>query len=343
MTINVGLVTSEALILGCDSTASSGDYYLDPFVAGMEKDADGNIAFDADGKATTKFDFGELQHIVTDAWGGVTKMFPLCSKYCNVAAVTAGAASLNKRIISSLAAEYHGKPKVPGKSKKQPRTVKEVAEGFLEFMRAEYDEHYRDSDMPESAREGPEFLIGGFGQNDKFPVAYRVRVKQGTAKEEFASGKSSLIWNAQSDAVERVIRGYDTELRKQIEKAATEAIKAYQVQMNQAALKIVDDILKALNQKMPEGVDTTLPGDISVTLPWQTFRLGVPYSVLPLQEAVNFVSYLILLQAGKSRFARGVATVGGRTHIGVITKDKGYRQLNEPDLTHHYIGFADDH
>jgi hypothetical protein len=49
------------------------------------------------------------------------------------------------------------------------------------------------------------------------------------------------------------------------------------------------------------------------------------------------------MQAGKSRFARGVATVGGRTHIGVITKDKGYAQLNEPELAHHYTGFADDH
>jgi hypothetical protein len=133
------------------------------------------------------------------------------------------------------------------------------------------------------------------------------------------------------------------QVRTQIEAAVTAAAKAYEEQMGAAVLKIVDDILKALDQKMPEGVNTTLPSGISVTLPWQTFRLGVPYSILPLQEAVNFVSYLILLQAGKSRFARGVATVGGRTHIGVITKEKGYRQLNEPDLTHHYIGFADDH
>jgi hypothetical protein len=193
MTINVGLVTSEALVLGCDSTAITGDYYIDPFI-GLEKGPDGKVLFDPDGKATTKFEFDQLQHIITDAWGGVTKMFPLCSKYCSVAAVTAGAASLNGRIISSLAADYHRKPKVPGTSKKQPRTVKDVAEGFLEFLRAEYNAHYKDSTMPESAREGPEFLFGGFGQNDKFPCVYRVKVKQGTAKEEFASGNGGLVW-----------------------------------------------------------------------------------------------------------------------------------------------------
>ena len=346
MTINVGLVTSEALILGCDSTASTGDLYLDPFAVGVEKDAAGKIAFDNDGRVTVRFNFTDLQHIITDAWGGVTKMFPLCSKYCTVAAVTAGSASLNGKIISSLGAEYHANPTAPrsGRAKrKAPRTVKEVAEGFLQFMHAEYEEHYKGSALPATARDGPEFLVGGFGQNDKFPCVYRVNVKEQTTKEEFASGSSGLVWNAQSDAVERVVRGYDMVLRREVEQAANDAIKAYQEQVNQAALRIVDDVLKALNQPMPSGVDTTLPAGVSITWPWQSFQLGVPYSVLPLQEAVNLVSYLILLQAGKSRFARGVATVGGRTHIGVITKDKGYRQLNEPELAHHYVGFADDH
>jgi hypothetical protein len=43
MTINVALVTSDALILGCDSTASRGSYYIDPFEIGL----DGQGATDA--------------------------------------------------------------------------------------------------------------------------------------------------------------------------------------------------------------------------------------------------------------------------------------------------------
>jgi hypothetical protein len=42
----------------------------------------------------------------------------------------------------------------------------------------------------------------------------------------------------------------------------------------------------------------------------------------PLRDVVNFGSYLIVLRTGKSRLARGVATVGGRTHIGVTTKEQ---------------------
>jgi hypothetical protein len=63
---------------------------------------------------------------------------------------------------------------------------------------------------------------------------------------------------------------------------------------------------------------------------------------LPLQEAITFVAFLVNLQSGKSRFARGVATVGGRTHIGIITKGKDFRLLDEPELKHRHTGFGDD-
>jgi hypothetical protein len=53
----------------------------------------------------------------------------------------------------------------------------------------------------------------------------------------------------------------------------------------------------------------------------------------------GLLSYLVGLQSGKSKFATGVATVGGRTHIGVITKREGFRMLDEPELRHTNIGY----
>jgi hypothetical protein len=97
MTINVMLVTGDALILGCDSIASRGTYYIDPFTIGLEVDGNGQAIQDGDGKFSVKFGFNQVDHVVTDAWGGVTKMFPLCDKYCHVAAVTSGPAALNGR------------------------------------------------------------------------------------------------------------------------------------------------------------------------------------------------------------------------------------------------------
>jgi hypothetical protein len=80
----------------------------------------------------------------------------------------------------------------------------------------------------------------------------------------------------------------------------------------------------------------------SITLDWDEYPAHVDYANLPLQEAINFVAFLVLLQDGKGRFVRGVATVGGRTHIGIVTKDKGFQLLNEAQLTHKLTGFGDD-
>lgn len=319
MTINVALVTNEALILGCDSTASTGDYYIDPFAIGLEKDSSGEPIFDAEGRGTVKFRFDQMEHIVTDAWGGVTKMFPLSSeKPCHVAAVTSGSATLNHRVMSSLASDYRER-RSKQKASERKRSIKAIADEFLALVRAEYDEHYKDSPLPEGLREGPEFLIGGFGHGDKFPCSYRIRVKENDVRKDFGDGQGGLSWNAQSDAVERIVRGYDRKLRTDIEKSFDEAVKAYQTEMNETVRRILDDVLKKLNSNMPDGVDTTLPSQVTMSPPWDKLKTGVPYSSLPLQEAVNFVAYLIMMQAGKSRFAPGIATVGGRTHIGVIT------------------------
>lgn len=340
MTINVMLVTSDALILGCDSIASRGTHYIDPFDIGLDLDGNGVAVQDVDGKFSVKFKFGQMEHVVTDAWGGVTKMFCLCDDACHVAAVTSGTAALSGRTISSLGAEFREK-RAKITATKRPKTVKGIAQAFLTFMRTEYDDHYKPSPLPDALREGPEFLIGGYGVADKFPSSYRIRVKENDVLEDFVGGKSGLSWNAQSDTVERIIRGYDRKLRSDIEDSFNIAIKAYQTEMNEAVLRIIDDVLKKLNAKMPTGVDTALPSKVSFTPPWDKLKIGIPYSALPLQEAINFVSYLIMMQAGKSRFAPGVATVGGRTHIGVITRD-GFKQLNEPELSHHYTGFGDD-
>jgi hypothetical protein len=338
MTINVALVTSEALVFGCDSTASMSGYFLNPFGKGLQLDKNGKPAHDADGCYSIKFKYEQLDNIVTDAWGGVTKMFHLADGPCQVAGVTAGLASLSQRPIALIAEEFCSHHK----RKPTLKTVDAVAKAFLKFMRSEFENHYKNSKIPVPLREAPEFLLGGYGPNDKFPSLFRVNVRDNKLVNEFRGGGTGIAWNAQSDVVERVLRGYDRQLRSAVDDQLQKGIKTYTDEMNKAVLDIISRILSKLKQPMPKGVKTTLPTVNPLTLPWDSLRLDVGYGNLPLQEAVHFASYLVLMQSGRYRFAKGVATVGGRTHVGVITKDKGFRKLNEPELAHKWTGFADD-
>ncbi len=108
---------------------------------------------DADGKFTLKFDYRDLNPVVTNAWGGVTKMFEIHGNPSPLVAVTAGMANLRERPIASYARDFLSWTTTSALSGSD-----DVADEFLKFVRNIYDEHYRDSGLPENIREGPEFL-----------------------------------------------------------------------------------------------------------------------------------------------------------------------------------------
>jgi hypothetical protein len=105
---------------------------------------------------------------------------------------------------------------------------------------------------------------------------------------------------------------------------------------------VVNQVLDKLSAQLPGGIDLNPPAVGDVTIDWNKYRLPIDYANFPIQDAINFVSFLVMLQAGRSRFAFGVPTVGGRTHIGVVTKEHGFKPLSEPDLVHRFTGFSDD-
>jgi hypothetical protein len=337
MTINIALKTSDVLVLGCDSTASATGYYLDPFSLGYETDDKGEPVLDPTGKMTLKFKFDELEPLVTNSWVGVTKMFPIHSIPAPMVAVTSGIAKLNERSIANYAAEFFEGHKNPVGTP----SAREICDEFLKFFREKYEEHYRDSTLPEGLRDGPHFLVGGYGSADYLPSLYRLNIPKNEIHEHFGGPVGGLAWAGQSDAVERFIRGYDGRLKSELESHIKTQLEAFAEQVKQQVAGGINGLLDKLERTAPSDWRLDLPDPVIQELDWDGYRLALDYSNLPIQEAVNFVAFLVNMQAGKGRFVRGISTVGGRTHIGVVKKD-GFAKINEPELTHRYTGFGDD-
>ena len=341
MTVNIGVVTSDALVLSCDSIASVTEPLLSPF-GFLERDADGELKRDAEGRFTAKFDFQDLQQRVTSYWGGVTKMFQIHPDPSPVVAVTAGTARLLDRSIASHAGEFFREHKqrwgTLDDTEDRLVDVEPICRAFLQLMRDRYMCHYKESSLPEELWRGPEFLVGGFGQNDAFPSIYRVSVQNDSITCDFADGKCGISWNGQSDAIERFIKGYDRNVRLHID----EVLEKHEQKTQSYVTKLVNNILDRLAKELPDGIQINVPLIENDKLDWERHALPIGYSNLPLQEAVNFASAMVMVQASHSRFAAGIATVGGRTHIGVITKSKGFRTVNEPEITHKLTGLSDD-
>ncbi len=339
MTINIALATSEGLVLGCDSIASSIEYVVDPFELNQPEDEKGNPLQDREGRPLLALDLSKIRPVVTNAWGGVTKLFQIHEGNASVAAITAGIARLNNRTMKSYAEEFLGRQQ---QSQEHFASVQDISTAFLQFMRKHFLEHYQGSPLPEDYWTGPNFLVGGYGVSDELPSVYRLDVKADMVYEHFTKGNFGVSWGGQADSVERLIRGYDSTLREAIENYLNQKIDEHYQQMTDAMAKILGDVLAQLGADLPSTVNTVLPSKLELILPWDNMEVRFGYGNLPLQSAVDFVAYLVNLQSGMSRFAPGVATVGGRTHIAVVTKGEGFSTLNEPELQHRHTGFGDD-
>ena len=155
---------------------------------------------------------------------------------------------------------------------------------------------------------------------------------------DFSEGNCGISWNGQSDAIERFIKGHDRNVRLHIFKV----LEQHEQKTQSYVTDLVNNILDRLEEKMPDGIEINVPIIEKDELNLERHALPIGFSNLPLQEAVTFASAMVMSQASHSRFAAGIATVGGRTHIGVITKSKGFRTVNEPEITHKLTGLSDD-
>lgn len=336
MTINVALVTNEHLILGCDSVASITASYLDPRPF-LETDEDGNYKRDENGQFVAKFQGTDLQEVVTDAWGGATKMFQLCRRAgLPIAAVTSGLAHLGGRPLSAHAYDF-----VRDHPDGEGETVLDTVEAFATYMSDRFERHWAAANVPPALRRDIEFLVGGIGPHDAFPSLYRINLLKPDDQRiqpQYVDGHTGLAWGGQSDGVQRLMYGYDVPLWRAIEGAAQRQLEALHNEMTEAMVRILGDALKALGAELPDGVNTELPAVPKFSGPWNDFVLGIDYANLPSQSAVELVSWLVNLQSGKAHFVRGVPTVGGRTHVGLVARD-GFTMLNEPELSHRNTGY----
>jgi hypothetical protein len=76
---------------------------------------------------------------------------------------------------------------------------------------------------------------------------------------------------------------------------------------------------------------------------WNTFWVDIDYRNLPVQYAIDLASLLVNIQSGMQHFSTGIATVGGRTHVGVLQRNSPFRKLKEPKLAHAHTGYSHEH
>lgn len=162
MTVNIGLVTSEALILGCDSIATASRQVIDPFAGNIALDASDKPLKDKDGNLTIPLNPEIFQTVVVDVMPGVAKMFKVYDRNDTfVAATTAGMAALNDRAISAHAADFVSHQ---ASLRNQFANVDAVTAAFAKHINRAYEQHYSASKVDRAYWGDLDFLVGGLRQ-----------------------------------------------------------------------------------------------------------------------------------------------------------------------------------
>lgn len=333
MTVNVLLVTAEAVIFGCDSVSSAIEPRLDPFQF-LEKTPEGAFAVDEQGRWTARFPLSALKHEVISTWQGVTKMFPICANGAQIAAMTSGLAHLNRRTIASYGKEFLSR--CAGEKAASSWTVEQAAREFLGFVRRAYEQEFEQSQHPYTPELG--FLVGGYGEKDHIGSAYRLDVKANTC-ECVADKTSTLAWAGQSTAVERILMGRDQALYRAVQKRAADLFVEYQEQVREVLAQAVQQIVESVGSNVEVDMATLLPVAPQFDLDWNSHVLDLHLSDMPVQAAVDLVSFLVNAESARSAYSGGVPTVAGRTRIGVIEQYTEFVMINEPLLQHSHVGF----
>ncbi|TDB26870.1 hypothetical protein ATCM_03955 [Stenotrophomonas sp. ATCM1_4] len=337
------MATYDSIVLGCDSLSSMVDSVIFPFAPGTDfaRDANGEMIRDANGNFVIALDHRQVSQVATTVFGGVSKMFCVYDSGNNddggtsVGAVTAGLAILGGVTIAEQAKRFRRLHK-----NEQYDNVEDVATAFYDYFCDLWDAQFGDVDETQRAfLPTIQFIIAGYGKDDDHGKVFKIDVQARSLQEQFPDGDhSGICWGGMANYVERLTRGVDQSLMYTATRQVAEAIVAQR-------LSVLDEMSAALAEAgiaLPEGLRLDITEQTEPTLPWDSQQADIDFGNLSTQYAVELVELLVNTQSGMQRFARGIPTVGGRTHIGVLKRGEGFRLLNEPQLQHLHTGYSHD-
>ncbi len=256
----------------------------------------------------------------------------------SVAAVTAGMATLSGVTIASVASRFRKKNAADAVVY---TSVEAVSKAFMDHARHEWERQLNYANAPEEQRPyfpDVQFIAGGYGRDDETSKVFKISVCNSSLEEQFVwQTRSGTCFGGQADFVERLLVGVD----QRIVNGVTFRLMAETAPRGARLASSFAEQLRLAGVQIPEGFQFDIPQEF-VELPWHDYVANIDFANLPTQYAVDLVELLVNLQSGMQRFANGVATVGGRTHVGVLKRGEKFVMLNEPKLHHNHTGYSHD-
>lgn len=170
--------------------------------------------------------------------------------------------------------------------------VKDNADNLLKFLKEKYDEHHKGTEEGQLPALG--IMIGGYGPDQHLPESWEFVIPAATAPKLVRERHNfGSSWRGVSAPFSRLFNGFDPRLRQDLQGAGL------------APEKIGEVIGK--------------------------YRMPVVFDGMPVQEAIDFVVFILETTIGMAKFEVGPPSCGGPLWIAVVRWDS-FTWVRKPEL-----------
>jgi hypothetical protein len=139
-----------------------------------------------------------------------------------------------------------------------------------------------------------------------------------------------------------VVAGYDDH------QSATAEIWEFQLPRDSAAQRVAEArqsgalwrgveapftrLWMGFDPQLPVRASTTALAKPDVDALFQDLEYGVAYDGMPIQDAVDFASFIVETTIGVTTFLTGVASCGGPVQLAIILEGSGFQWISKPEI-----------
>jgi len=331
MTTLVALATKDALVMGCDSLGTVTKELVDPFSLINEffdtNTDEWKLKAGDNGEPLLR-DFSQIwqkaQVVPFNSMTHVDKLFSLAPLEMGV--MMTGISSIGRRTIKSIIKEFKNDKQycASSKERKEGYTVKECAEALLAFIKTYYDKEFSEG----ASKPDLELMIGGYDKEKQVPSIYRIYVEKGQVEQTFPDEDPfGIAFGGQMQEIQRIVFGTDSINRVRLIARANSLIENTQTFFQ--ALLDENGIVFQLPM-----IDTAREKQFYIFNGWDLEAFDANWGDFSEQNAIECVNFFVEIMIKSQQFSSKLPTVGGDVHIGLITKDAGFKYISREEYTH---------
>lgn len=321
MTTLVALATKDALVMGCDSLGTETRNLINP--SDLVKDffvpeGEWKLKTNENGEPILR-NFGDLmnkaQMVPFNSMTHVIKLFSLDPHKMGV--MTTGISSIGQRTIRSLIREF--KTREVFSSGK----VKDVGQKLLEFIGGYFEKEFSGW----SRKPDLELMIGGYDQEKEVPSICRISVNENKIEQTFPDDNPfGIAFGGQMQEIQRIVFGTDGFNRVKLIIRVSQLFEKYRSLLHDFLSK------KGISEELP--TYEVLGDDLNLFQNWDLDGFDANWGDFSEQNAIECVNFFVEIMAKSQQFSSRLPTVGGDIHIGLITKDKGFKFISREEYIH---------